>query len=184
MKPKDYFSAVNGKGYLATSNKKGEVDIATYSRPLVQEDGSFVFGMTDRLTHANLQENPKAVYAFAEERGFGGRRFYMHMTKEDNTGPVLEQLRRMANQCAHPGAGKHVKYVVYFKVDKELPLVVDICEGDHTKHLCDIAGNERFDLIKELAKKPDFICMTCGRMADKAENLCNPMKAEDMPASH
>ena len=73
MNAKEYFSTVNGKGFLATSNAKGEVDIALYSRPIVQENGQFVFGMTDRLTHANLQENGKAVYAFIEERGYSGQ---------------------------------------------------------------------------------------------------------------
>lgn len=184
MDPKEYFSNADGRGYLATSNKKGEVNIAAYSRPMVQQDGSFVFGMTDRLTHANLQENPKAVYAFAEARGFSGRRFYIHMTKEDNTGPLLEQIRRITDQCVHPGAGKLVKYIVHFKVDKELPLICEQCTGDHSRHLCEIAGNERFDLIKELAKEPDFMCMNCGRMADSRESLCNPMPIEDIPASH
>jgi hypothetical protein len=184
MNAKEYFSTVNGKGFLATSNKKGEVDIAMYSRPIVQENGQFVFGMTDRLTHANLQENGKAVYAFVEDRGYSGRRFYLNLTKEDNTGPLLEQIRRMTDQCLHPGAGKAVKYVVTFKVNKELPLIVSQCTGDHTKHLCEIAGTERFALIKALATQPDFMCMNCGRMADKAESLCNPMAMEDIPGSH
>jgi hypothetical protein len=184
MNAKEYFSNTNGRGYLATSNAKGEVNIAPYSRPLVQENGQFVFGMTDRLTHANLQDNGKAVYAFMEEHGYGGRRFYLNLTKEDNTGPLLEKIRVLTDQCLHPGAGKAVKYIVHFKVNKELPLMCTECSGDHTKHLCEIAGTEKFALIKELAQQPDFMCMTCGRMADKAESLCNPMPMEDIPISH
>ena len=184
MNAKEYFTTANGKGFLATSNKKGEVNIAIYSRPIVQENGQFVFGMTDRLTHANLQENGKAVYAFIEDKGFGGKRFYLNLTKDDNTGPLLEQIRRMTDQCLHPGAGKAVKYVVTFKVNKELPLICAECPGDHTQHLCEIAGTERFALIKALATQPDFMCMNCGRMADKAESLCNPMAMEDIPVSH
>jgi hypothetical protein len=184
MNAKEYFSNANGKGFLATSNAKGEVNIAVYSRPIVQENGQFVFGMTDRLTHANVQENGKAVYAFIEEKGFGGKRFYLNLTKDDNTGPLLEQIRRMTDQCLHPGAGKAVKYVVTFKVNKELPLICAECPGDHTQHLCEIAGTERFALIKALATQPDFMCMNCGRMADKAESLCNPMAMEDIPGSH
>lgn len=182
MDAKEYFSNASGRGYLATSNAKGEVNIAPYSRPLVQENGQFVFGMTDRLTHANLQENNQAVYAFMEERGYGGKRFYLKLFKEDNTGPLLEQIRGMADKCVQPGAGKAVKYVVHFTVTKELPLMCSA--GDHTKHLCEIAGNERFDLIKELAKRPDFICTNCGRTADKEENLCSPMAISDLPAPY
>ena len=184
MDAKEYFSNVNGKGFLATANAQGEINIAVYSRPQVQQDGTFVFGMTDRLTHTNLQENTRAVYAFAEERGFGGRRFYLHKTKEETSGPLLEEIRKMTDKYVHPGAGKLVKFIVHFRVDRELPLICEKCSGNHTQHLCEIAGSERFDLIKELAKKPDFMCMNCGRMADNRASLCNPMAMEDIPASH
>ena len=184
MDAKEYFSSVNGKGFLATSNANGEVDIAVYSKPIVQENGQFVFGMADRLTHANLQDNGKAVYAFIEDRGYTGKRFYLNLTKEDNTGPLLEKIRAMTDQCLHPGAGKAVKYVVTFKVNKELPLICMECPGEHANHLCEIAGTENFARIKELAHQPDFMCMNCGRMADKAESLCNPMPMEDIPGSH
>jgi len=50
------------------------VDIAVYSRPHVQDDGTLAFGMADRLTHANLQKNPYASYAY-NESGFKGVRF-------------------------------------------------------------------------------------------------------------
>ncbi len=71
MNWKDYFEKTSGKGLLATAGRTGEVDIAIYSRPHVMEDGTLAFGMTDRLTHANLGENPYAVYAF-NEKGYKG----------------------------------------------------------------------------------------------------------------
>jgi hypothetical protein len=182
---KDYFSNTNGKGFLATSNARGEIDIAPYSKPRVLPDGTFVFGMADRLTHTNLQENPRAVYAFAEERGWNGRRFYLYRTKEETSGsPMLEEIRKITDQCVHPGAGKLIKFVVHFRVDSQLPLICEKCSGEHSQHLCELAGGERFDLIKELAKKPDYMCMNCGRMADNRASLCNPMPMEDIPASH
>jgi len=49
------------------------------------------------------------------------------------------------------------------------------CKGDHKGHLCVLASNEKFDLIKGLTKNPKHICFNCGRVADSAENLCNPM---------
>jgi len=180
MDYKDYFNSTSGKGFLSTANAKGEVNSAFYSRPYVLDDGTFVFGMTDRLTHANLQENPHAIYAF-NEGGFSGRRFYLEKIKEETEGPMLEKAKEAANKCAFPGAGSMVKFMVSFKVTKDLPLVVEICSGDHSKHLCEIAGNERFDLIKELAKAPEYVCMNCGRFAEKSENLCNPMPLSDIP---
>ncbi len=180
MDYKTYFENTTGKGFLSTANAQGEVNTAFYSRPHVRDDGTFVFGMTDRLTHANLQENAHAIYAF-NESGYSGRRFYLEKTKEESEGPILEQMKEAANKCVHPGAGSLVKYIVYFKVTKDLPLVVEICSGDHSKHLCELAGNEKFDLIKELAKAPDFMCMNCGRLADDKKSLCNPMPLEDIP---
>jgi hypothetical protein len=50
-----------------------------------------------------------------------------------------------------------------------------ICKGDHKGHLCVLASNELFDQIKELTKNPQYICFNCGRVADCAHNLCNPM---------
>jgi hypothetical protein len=181
---KEYFSNASGMGFLATANAEGEVNIAIYSKPRVRSDGMFVFGMTDRLTHANLQENPKAVYAFAENRGFGGYRLYLSKAKEETSGPLLDEIRRMTDQCVHPGAGKLVTFLVHFKLDRHLPMICETCTGDHTKHLCELAGGKKFDLITELAKMPDFICNNCGRMAKKGENLCNPMPIEDIPPSH
>jgi len=52
------------------------------------------------------------------------------------------------------------------------------CSGDHKGHLCVLASAARFEEIIALAKEPRFICFNCGRVADKAENLCNPMPLE------
>ena len=101
--------------------------------------------------------------------------------KEESDGPILEQAKETVNKCAFPGAGSLIKFIVSFKVTKDLPLIVDICSGDHSKHLCEIAGNEKFDLIKELAKEPEYMYMNCGRLADDAESLCNPMLLTDIP---
>jgi len=53
-----------------------------------------------------------------------------------------------------------------------------ICKGDHTGHICLLASREKFDEIKTLTKNPKYICFNCGRIADSAKNLCNPMPNE------
>ena len=50
-----------------------------------------------------------------------------------------------------------------------------ICRGDHSGHICVLASNQKFEEIKTLTRKPEFICLNCGRVADCKENLCNPM---------
>ena len=119
---KEYFEKTKGKGFVATSGGSGEVTIAVYSRPHVLEDGSLAFGMADRLTHANLQENPHAVYAF-NEKGFEGVRLYLEKIREETSGPMLEEIRKRADEVVCPGTGDLIQYVVYFRLTKHLPLV-------------------------------------------------------------
>jgi len=52
------------------------------------------------------------------------------------------------------------------------------CKGDHSGHLCVLVSKGKFDEIRKLVKEPRFICFNCGRVADKEENLCNPMPLE------
>ena len=48
-------------------------------------------------------------------------------------------------------------------------------DSGHKGHLCVLASKEMFDEIMTLARKPQFICFNCGRVADSGKNLCNPM---------
>ena len=123
MNWKEYFETKRGKGFLATAGNKGKVDIAVYSRPHVMDDNTLVFGMTERLTHANLQENPHAVYAF-NEKGFEGVRLYLRKVREETEGSLLEEIQRRADEVVCPGTGDLIKYVVYFRIIKDLPLVL------------------------------------------------------------
>lgn len=122
MDLKEYFKSASGMGFLATANKKGEVDVAVYSRPTVMDDGTLAYGMADRLTHANLTENPFAVYAF-HEGSFKGKRIFLEKVREETEGELLDGIRRQADKMVGPGVGNMVKYVVYFRVIRELPLV-------------------------------------------------------------
>ena len=117
-----YFENHRGTGFMATANKDGEVDISVYSRPRVMEDGTLAFGMTDRLTHSNLQDNPKAVYAF-QERGFQGVRIYLEKTREEPSGAGLEEVRRRADQIVGSGTGEQVDFLVCFRVTRYLNLI-------------------------------------------------------------
>ncbi|MBI2441919.1 MAG: hypothetical protein HYV35_11190 [Lentisphaerae bacterium] len=50
-----------------------------------------------------------------------------------------------------------------------------VCKGSHQGHLCVLASDKRFEEIKELTDRPEFICFNCGRVANSRDNLCNPM---------
>jgi len=49
---------------------------------------------------------------------------------------------------------------------------------EHKGHLCVLASEGKFDEIRTLVQDPGFLCFNCGRVADAAHNLCNPMPLE------
>jgi len=122
----EYFEKTQGIGVLATSDDKGNVDVAIYARPHVFEGDKVAFIMADRLSHKNLQSNPHAAYLFLEEGGhyFGRRLFLTVVNEEKNSDKIYELMRRKDRKSAE--AYKEVdKFLVYFRVDKVLPLVGD-----------------------------------------------------------
>jgi hypothetical protein len=121
MDLKTYFENARGTGVLATADDKGRVDMAIYARPHVMEDGTIALIMRDRLSHANLQQNPQAAYLFIKEGpGFRGRRLFLTRLREERDSALLGQLRRRSPEKE---TGDETKFLVFFKVDKVLPLV-------------------------------------------------------------
>jgi hypothetical protein len=55
----------------------------------------------------------------------------------------------------------------------------NVCKGSHKGHLCVLVSQKKFDEIRKLVKEPKFLCFNCGRVADSARNLCNPMPLQD-----
>jgi len=118
-----YFNEKKGTGILSTANKEGVVSSAIYARPHLMEDGTLAFVMANRRTHENLQSNAHAAYLFIEEgHGYQGKRLQLTKVKEERDAEKIETLRR---RFYAPDAEDRMKplSLVYFKVDKELPLV-------------------------------------------------------------
>lgn len=119
---KTYFESTPGLGVLSTSDKAGIVDSAIYSRPHVMEDGTIAFIMNDRLSHKNLQSNPHAAYLFREEgQGYQGKRLLLTKVSEERDTERLAQLKRRHYPPEKAFAGP--KFLVFFKIEKELPLI-------------------------------------------------------------
>ena len=53
---------------------------------------------------------------------------------------------------------------------------------DSKIHICDLASQNKADEIKEFVKDPQFVCFSCGQVADARENLCNPGAYYEMVA--
>ncbi len=126
MKLSEYFEKANGRGVMATSDAEGKVGLAVYGRPHFLNEKTVAFIMADRLMHKNLQSNPHAAYLFMEEKkGYVGKRLYLTKIKEEKDPSLIEQLRRKESCPAYTVYKDRVKYLVYFRVDKVLPLIGD-----------------------------------------------------------
>ena len=120
MELKDYFENTKGTGVMATADGDGKVDAAIYARPHFMEDGTLAFIMRDRLTHHNLQSNDSATFLFIEDGpGYKGKRLFLTKVREEQDSELLHSLRRRQ----YPNDKGEAKFLVFFKLEKELPLV-------------------------------------------------------------
>lgn len=125
MKLSEYFEKADGFGVLATSDQNGKVNAAIYGRPHFTDEENIVFIAADKLTHANLQVNPHAVYLFKEAGHYEGRRLYITRLREEKDSPLIDQIRRKKHAEAGSKSAGGSKYLIYFRLDKVLPLIGD-----------------------------------------------------------
>ena len=120
MELQEYFENTEGTGVLATADGEGRVDAAVYARPHFMEDGTIALIMRDRLTHLNLQSNPHACFLFMQKGpGYKGKRLFLSKVGEEQNSELLNALRRRQ----YLNEEDEAKFIVFFKVDKELPLI-------------------------------------------------------------
>ena len=120
MELEKYFENTEGNGILSTADGNGRVDTAIYSRPHIMDDGTIALIMRDRLTHLNLQSNPYACYLFIEKGpGYKGKRLFLTKVREEQDSELLQSLQRRQ----YIGKADEARFLVFFKIDKELPLV-------------------------------------------------------------
>lgn len=125
MKLDEYFEKNDGAGVLCTADDKGKVNAAIYGKPHLVDENTVAFIASDRLTHANLGKNPSAAYLFKENGSYKGLRLYLTKTHEEKDSPLIESIRRRKNKETVSKDGKESRFLIYFKVDKVLPLIGD-----------------------------------------------------------
>jgi len=124
MKVSEYFEKKKGRGVIATGDFAGKVGVAVYARPHFVDEKTVAFIMADRLMHKNLQSNPHAAYLFLESGDrYVGKRLYLTKIKEEKNSDLIEKIRRRETCPAYDKYGNKTKYLVYFHVDKVLPLI-------------------------------------------------------------
>jgi len=126
MQLSEYFEKTKGRGIIATSDSDGKVGLAVYARPHFINDKTVAFIMADRLMHKNLQSNPHASYLFMESKErYVGKRLYLKKIKEEKNATLIEKIRRKESCPAYTVYKDKIKYLVYFRIDKVLPLIGD-----------------------------------------------------------
>jgi hypothetical protein len=119
----EYFENAEGTGILATADSEGNVDQAIYARPHMVDDETIILVMADKLSHANLQTNPKAAYMFIEKsKGYRGKRLVLEKIREENDPELIQSIRRR-KRYDEEGEAVSGSSAVYFKVKKVRPLV-------------------------------------------------------------
>jgi len=125
MKFDDYFENASGVGVLSTADDKGKVNAALYGKPHVVDEDTVAFIASDRLTHANLKTNSSAIYIFKEDGSYKGYRLYLTKTHEEKDSPLIENIRLKKYTGIGLKNNMESKFLIYFKVDKVLPLIGD-----------------------------------------------------------
>ncbi len=126
MKLSEYFEKTDGHGVIATADSDGKVGAAVYARPHFIDEKTVAFVMADRLMHKNLQSNPHASYLFVESnKEDSGKRIYLTKMKEEADRKLVDEMLRRGVCPVDEGYKKGKRYLVYFKIDKVLPLIGD-----------------------------------------------------------
>lgn len=130
MNLREYFEMTSGLGVLATADVTGLVDAAIYAHPHFIDEETVAFIMAERLSHHNLEANPNAVYLFKEDgEHYRGKRLYLKKVK-DVKDPALVKALRRTQQAEKPRLDPDEnKHVVYFRIERERPLVGDLHSG-------------------------------------------------------
>jgi len=109
---KDY-----GLGVMATASADGSVNTAVYARPHVIDATTLVWGMTEGKTFQNIKENPHASFLFkAAGPGFSGVRIALELIRTEESGEMLETIKKNTSEVVGPGAGLAVTHAAWFRI--------------------------------------------------------------------
>jgi hypothetical protein len=95
-----------GVGVMATASAAGYVNTAVYARPRVIDESTLVWGMTEGRTFRNIKENPHASFLFKTAApGFSGVRIDLELIRTEDSGEMLEAIKKNTSEVVGPGAG-------------------------------------------------------------------------------
>lgn len=117
---KTYFENASGLAVLSTCDKAGNVNAAVYGKPHFIGGDVFALIMNDRVSHANLEGNPRAAYLFLEDGSKSkGIRIYLKKTGETDNPAEIEKYRK------HHGSNDTEKklFLVKFEIERTREII-------------------------------------------------------------
>ena len=113
-----------GQGVMATAGADGTVNTALYAIPHVTGEDMLAWGMTERLTYRNVRENPSASFLYISPGNrYEGIRLTLKLKEIRDSGRLLDTIRGKTRESSGEGAADALKYVAFFEVVEERPLV-------------------------------------------------------------
>ncbi len=113
-----------GKGVMATARADGAVNTAVYAPPHLTDDFTAAWGMTEGRTYRNVLENPNAAYLYiAPGDMYQGVRLTLRLKEIRDSGKLLDTIRARTRQSSGEGAANALKYVAFFQIVEERPLI-------------------------------------------------------------
>ena len=113
-----------GMGVMATAGADGTVNTAVYAPPHLTGGATAAWGMTEGRTHRNVRGNPNASYLYAAPGGgYNGVRLTLKLKEIRDSGELLETIRAETRETSGEGAANATKYVAFFEIVEERPLV-------------------------------------------------------------
>ena len=112
---------------LATSDRKGKVNVAVYGSPKMIDEETVVLATRECRSYRNLRENPSAVMLVTEVGEIGrqtkGLRLYLELVAAETEGALLEGFRKDVAGRAGREAAQAISAAIRFKVTEVRPIV-------------------------------------------------------------
>ena len=111
-----------GIGIMGTADGEGWVNMAIYTPPIIMDEGTLVFGATQRLTYENLTQNPKAMFLYVVPETWEGVRIRMRLVKDETGGEMLETCKKRFQAMNYTTLAREICHAFHFQVEEIRPL--------------------------------------------------------------
>jgi predicted mannosyl-3-phosphoglycerate phosphatase (HAD superfamily) len=123
----EYFNREPRICTLATTSRKGRVNVAVFESPHMPDEKTVVMGIGRNRTFANLLEVPNAAFMVVrpakEVVNWKGVRVYARLQDVETEGPTLKTLKDEATVMAGEMAARVLYAALRFRIVEARPLI-------------------------------------------------------------